>query len=217
MASGNYLIVGGSGGIGRAVCAKLETLGHRAIATYSMNKPNMPHSLKLDLSKNKDIDFCLSKLADIYPELDGIVLLSSPPPVLAMFGRISEEDMQHQLQVNVIAIQKLISGVVRLFFRQRKSGVIVGVLSKAMGDSHRAAMKNMGAYTISKYGLLGVLKLLDADYSWLRVETVSPDFTETAMLNAFDDRFLDQMRKHKPFSNAEDIADEILEKLISSS
>ena len=74
-------------------------------------------------------------------------------------------------------------------------------------------MRGMGAYTISKFGLLGVIAQAKAEFPWLRVSYVSPGFTETEMLKAFDDRFLNQLREHQQFSKPEDVAAEIIERL----
>jgi NAD(P)-dependent dehydrogenase (short-subunit alcohol dehydrogenase family) len=86
------------------------------------------------------------------------------------------------------------------------------VLTEAMGVDGVAA-KSMGGYIIAKYGLLGLMKVLDAEYSWLAVHTTSPGYTETPMLDAFDPRFLDQMRATHPagkFSSPDAVAAEIL-------
>jgi len=129
-------------------------------------------------------------------------------------ARITPEDMQTQLSVNVIGVQILLAGLVKIF-KKNKSGAVVGVLTDAMGDSQSPAMSQMGAYVIAKYGLLGVLKLLEADYKWLSVDTVSPGFVETKMLDSFDVRFLDMMRAQKPFQTADQIADDIVEKALN--
>jgi 3-oxoacyl-[acyl-carrier protein] reductase len=81
------------------------------------------------------------------------------------------------------------------------------------GQEVPRAMSNMGAYTISKFGLLGVLAQLNGEYPWLRISAVKPGFTDTSMLRIFDDRFLNQMREQKEFSTPEEVAAEIVERL----
>jgi NAD(P)-dependent dehydrogenase (short-subunit alcohol dehydrogenase family) len=71
----------------------------------------------------------------------------------------------------------------------------------------------MGTYTISKFGLLGVIAQAKAEFPWLRVSSVKPGFTETEMLKVFDDRFLDQLRRQQEFSKPEDVAAEVIERL----
>ena len=78
-----------------------------------------------------------------------------------------------------------------------------------MGNGRGDAMKGMGAYTVAKFGLSGLLTVLAADYSWLNVRSISPGFTETPMLAAFDPRFIEMVRQRKPFRRADDVAEEI--------
>jgi NAD(P)-dependent dehydrogenase (short-subunit alcohol dehydrogenase family) len=113
------------------------------------------------------------------------------------------------------------AGLVRAFFQPRKAGSAVAVLTKAMGDCGSGSdipqvMSGMGSYTISKFGLLGVIAQAKAEFRWLRVSVVKPGFTETDMLKAFDDRFLDQLRRLQEFSKPEDVATEVIESLAQS-
>ncbi len=60
----------------------------------------------------------------------------------------------------------------------------------------------MGAYVIAKHGMAGVLAMLAADYPWLRVRAVKPGYTETRMLDAFDERFLAAAARESTVSDA---------------
>ena len=77
------------------------------------------------------------------------------------------------------------------------------------GDASKPAMAGMGAYIIAKHGMAGMLGVLAAEHSWLRVGTVSPGFTDTRMLRAFDERFLELQRGRAAFRQADDVAAEI--------
>jgi len=50
-----------------------------------------------------------------------------------------------------------------------------------------------------------------ADYPWLRVRAVKPGYTETRMLEAFDERFLAMQREKAAFSTPEAVASSIIE------
>lgn len=220
--SRTYLVSGGSGDIGHAICIKLFELGHVSLVGYASNAAAAEETAKtckgaaiaLDLTNDKSIETAVERMKNEFPALAGAVLAASPAPVLAPFGRIDPSDMNKQWLVNVTGAQKLLAALVRELFRKNKSGSVVGILSEAMGSKDRPAMKNMGAYIISKYGLLGILRLLEAEYSWLDVQTVSPGFTKTKMLSAFDPRFLEIMEKQTPLLSPEDVANEVVEKLV---
>jgi NAD(P)-dependent dehydrogenase (short-subunit alcohol dehydrogenase family) len=132
------------------------------------------------------------------------------------FGKITPEEMLLQWQVNVLGPQRLLAELVRRCFRKHKAGAVVGVLTRAMGNDITGAASGMGAYVIAKHGMAGVLAMLAADYPWLRVRAVKPGYTETRMLDAFDERFLATQREKAPFQTPEQVASLIVEEAIGS-
>lgn len=206
------LVTGATGGIGAAVCRELAAKNFQPIIAYRADKESIAMHLAqecrgipllLELTDFVSIDHAIANLPK---ELIGIVHCASPAPNLTSFGRISDDDMQLFWQVNVLAPHRLFAGVVKQYLRKQQRGNIIALTSQAMGDHHSSAMAGMGAYTISKFGLCGVLALLAAEFSWLNVATVSPGFTDTKMLEVFDKRFLEKI----PLRQPSDIAKEVL-------
>jgi len=219
----NFLVVGGSGGIGAATCMRLAEIGYRPIVTYGSNRKAAlmiaercgGRLLALDLANHTSIAEVVENMAS-YPEpLAGVILAASPTPVIAPFRKITEENMQLQWQVTVAGPQRLLAGLVSGCLRKRKKGTIIGILTEAMGDTQRPAWRQCGAYVIAKFGLLGLLAVLAAEYPWLRVGSVKPGYTETKMLQVFDRRFLDMMREKKKFQAPDEVAQEIIKQIPS--
>ncbi|MBT3068516.1 SDR family NAD(P)-dependent oxidoreductase [Rhodoferax sp. U11-2br] len=214
----HFLVSGGSGDIGAATCDALAGAGfipvvgyHRgAAAADGIARRTGGLTLALDLASDTSIDQALAFFATQSARLAGAVLAGSPPLALAPFGKILPDELNSQWQVNVLGPQRLLAGLVRQCFRLHKSGVVVGVLSQAMGDESHKAASGMGAYIIAKYGMAGLLAVLAADYPWLRVRSVRPGYTETRMLAAFDARFLDTQRDLTPFQTPQQVAAQIL-------
>jgi 3-oxoacyl-[acyl-carrier protein] reductase len=92
---------------------------------------------------------------------------------------------------------------------------VVGVLTRAIGDGTSGVASGMGAYVIAKQGMAGMLGLLSADYPWLKVRSISPGYTQTRMLDAFDPRFLELQREKAPFQSPATVAALILEQAIA--
>lgn len=217
-----FLVSGGSGGIGAATCDALSTagfvpvvgyhLGTDAAAEVALRTGGVP--LALDLGSPSSIDQAVTFLAAQSANLAGAVLAGSPPLSLAPFGKIAAADLQAQWQVNVLGPHRLLAGLVRQCWRPQKDGVVLGVLSRAMGDASHAAAPGLGAYTIAKHGMAGLLAVLAADYPWLRVRSVRPGYTETRMLSAFDERFLAHQREKAAFQTPQEIAAEILREIL---
>jgi len=219
-----FLISGGSGGIGGAVCERLAQRGFSPAVGYCSNRQAAESmaartggiALELDLTSKFSIVSACNNLAARESNLAGLVLAGSPPPTPGPFGKITDEDMLGQWQVNVMGPQLLLAGLVRHCFRKTKSGSVVGVLTRAMGTGIGTAASNMGAYVIAKSGLAGVLAALAADYSWLRVRSVNPGYTETPMLSVFDERFLALQRERQRFQTPDDVAQQIVEEALGT-
>jgi 3-oxoacyl-[acyl-carrier protein] reductase len=218
----SYLVSGGSGGIGAAVCRLLAARGDRPIVGYRSGEAAAHEladaldgrALALDLGDTASIDAAVEAVAmegDACPPLAGIVLAASPPPALTPFARTEPDEMHRQWLVNVAGPQRLLAGLIRRSLQKRKRGAVVAVLSAAMGGGpDRPAAKGMGAYVIAKHGLAGLLAVAAAEYPWLRVGSISPGYTRTRMLDAFDPRFLELQARTQRFLEPEEVAREIV-------
>jgi len=73
----------------------------------------------------------------------------------------------------------------------------------------------MGAYVVAKAALNSMLSVCAAEYTWLKVETVTPGFTKTKMLDVFDPRYLSMLEEKNKIASPEEVAQSILEKVLS--
>jgi NAD(P)-dependent dehydrogenase (short-subunit alcohol dehydrogenase family) len=221
------VITGATGGIGRCVARQLHDLGLVPVIGHREQKARDARIIAdscgglpviFDMNDPVSINRGVEVLLDDGRPVAGVVFAASPSPTIAPFGKITAADHSRFWMANVIGPHTLLAGLVRAFFRPRKAGSAVAVLTKAMGDGGSGSdipqvMSGMGSYTISKFGLLGVMAQAKAEFPWLRVSAVKPGFTETDMLKAFDDRFLDQLRRQQEFSMPEDVTAEVIESL----
>jgi len=219
-----FLVAGGSGGIGGAVCELAAARGFLPVVGYCRGgaaAESIAHrcggrAIALDLTSESSIAGVVTDLAAQEAVLAAVVLAAAPPLTLHSFTEISSDDIAVQWRVGVLGPQRLLALLVRHCFRKNRRGSVVGVLTKAMGEDGRNAASGMGAYVIAKWGLAGVLAALAADYPWLRVRSVKPGFTETRMLEAFDDRFLTMQRQRDAFRTPQEVASEILDAAVGT-
>src|SRR5262245_50462466 len=94
----NFLISGGSGDIGRAVCLRLNQAGYRPVVGYGHAQSAAEEvasecqgvALRLDLTDAACIEAAVERLTAEADGLAGVVLAASPPPTVGPFGQISE-------------------------------------------------------------------------------------------------------------------------------
>lgn len=219
-------VTGASGGIGQAVCRQLAERGVMPIVAFSSHQGSAQvlaeeldtPVVRLDLSDFDEnvLDASLAGIAG--RPITGAVLAASPALTIAPLRSVSEEDMVHHWDVNVRGHWRLCQYLIDHHMKAQRRGAIVAVLTAAMGDVETKAAPQMGPYIIAKYGLMGLMRAIEAEYAWLKVDCVFPGYTETAMLEAFDPRFLDMMRKQQPngrFATREEVAALILGRLFA--
>lgn len=213
------LVTGGSGGIGSEVCRQLPRLGYEAVVAYAQNTEKALAvarecggvAIPLDLTNDSSIDAAVTLLAESNKPMAGVILAASPTPLVAPLSKQSTEHRALQWQINVAGPTQLMTALIAKCFRPRKAGTVIGVLTEAMGLEGTPA-SHMSSYVIAKYGQLGLLSSLRAEFPWLTVASVSPSYTETPMLSAFEPRFLELLRTQREFLTPEVVAGQIVAK-----
>tara|TARA_B110000483_G_scaffold243073_1_gene331194 strand:+ start:757 stop:1449 length:693 start_codon:yes stop_codon:yes gene_type:complete len=219
------LVTGGSGGIGSAVCRLCPSFGFTPIIGFNTNaakahilaKEIKGLAVHIDMSDANSILGAVEIIAKeigTSASLAAVVLGASPPPALEPFLKISNEQLLYQINVNLIGPNILLQNLMKSFFKKKKAGTIVGILTEAIGSEDRLPATGMGSYVLSKTALKGLLSICSAEYPWLKVRTVSPGFTKTPMLDVFDPRYLEMVHARTPILAPEEVAMHIMEQIV---
>ena len=227
VSSRSYILVtGGTGGIGSALCRLLPTIGITPIVGFNTNatqahglaKELSGFAVNIDMTSDNSIEKAIQSIAeqiDAFDAVVGVVLGASPPPEILPFKDISSDHLSHQFRVNVTGSQLLLKGLIKNFFRKRKTGTVIGILTQAIGTDAQPPATGMGAYVVAKAALNSLLSVCAAEYPWLNVRTVTPGFTKTQMLDVFDSRYLEMLQAQNKVSTPEEVAQIIIEKIKS--
>jgi 3-oxoacyl-[acyl-carrier protein] reductase len=187
------LVTGASGAIGGAVARALHAQG--ASVALSGTKREALDKLAGELAGARVVPCDLSDAAAVEKlvpsaeealggELD-ILVNNAGITRDMLFARMSDEDWQKVLDVNLTAAFRLSRAVLRGMMR-RRDGRIVSITS-VVGVTGNAGQAN---YAASKAGLIGMTKSLAAEIASrnVTVNCVAPGFTASAMTEALNDK-----------------------------
>ena len=200
----NYLIIGGSGGIGMALAKQLAQSGNNVIATYNKNEPvhadsNIRfHQLNV-LDEIVDVDFLPDDLSGI-AYCPGCINLRP-------FERIKPADFESDYKLQVIGVIKIIQAVLpKLKKAENASIVLFSTVAVQSGFPFHTQV------AASKGAIEGLTKALAAEYApKIRVNCIAPSLTDTPLaanlLNSDQKKEANAARHPlKRIGTAEDIA-----------
>jgi len=216
------LVTGGSRGIGQACALAFAGEGAQVVINYAGNEEAAQKTLgeieKLG-AKGKALKFDVANAQACQEAIEGIVKEMGKLDVLVnnagiaidgLVMRISEDDFDRQLDVNLKGAFLLTKAVTRPMMKARKGAIIN--LTSIVGESGNAGQ---AAYAASKAGLLGLTKSVAKELASrnIRVNAVSPGFIETDMTSGIPAEARTKMLENIPLSRlgtAQEISDAVL-------
>ena len=187
------LVTGASGGIGAEIARTLHGAGATVALSGTRTEPlealaaelgGRAHVLPCNLSIPADVEGLVKRAAEAMGAVDILVNNAGiTKDGLAM--RMSDEDWQSVIDVNLTATFRLCRAAIRGMMKARW-GRIVNI-SSVVGTTGNAGQVN---YAASKAGMVGLSKSLAAEVAsrGITVNCVAPGFIETAMTGKLNDQ-----------------------------
>jgi 3-oxoacyl-[acyl-carrier protein] reductase len=187
------LITGASGGIGGAIARTLHANGatvglsgtrREALESLAGELGERARIFQTDLSRPEEVEALVPAVEEVFGEVD-ILVNNAGLTRDNLFVRMSDEDWDRVIAVNLTAGFKLIRAALRAMMR-RKYGRIISITSVV------AVTGNPGQanYIASKAGLTGLTKSLAQEVAsrGITVNCVAPGFIATAMTDALNEK-----------------------------
>jgi len=168
---GNYLVIGGTSGIGKELTSLLHKQGHQLFVSGRANEADNTNGNYLRWDANDDVD--LTSLPD---KLDGLVYC--PGTInLKPFHRLSAEEFADDWKVNVYGAIKVIQAALSKLKAAGSSSVVV--------FSTVAVSQGMPFHTsiaAAKGALEALIRSLAAEYApAIRFNCIAPSLTDTPL------------------------------------
>lgn len=216
------IITGASRGIGRGIAKVFANHGAQIAFTYS-SSVTAAEELEKELegvgvkakgyqSNAADFEQAQELTKNVLEEFGSIDVLINNAGITKdnLLMRISEEDFDKVIEVNLKSVFNMTKAVQRTMLKQR-SGSIIN-MSSVVGVKGNAGQTN---YAASKAGILGFTKsvALEIGSRGIRCNAIAPGFIETEMTGKLDEKVVQGWRDAIPLKRGgspEDVANACL-------
>ena len=216
------IITGASKGIGKGIAETFAKQGANVAFTFlsSVEKGQaleqelqqygtQVKGYRSDASKMEDAE---SLITQVVEDFGGVHIVVNNAGITkdTLLMRMTEEDFNRVIEVNLNSVFNMTKAVQRTFLKQR-SGSIVNI-SSVVGVKGNAGQSN---YAASKAGIIGFTKsvALELGSRNIRCNAIAPGFIETEMTAVLDEKTVQQWRDGIPLKrggSAEDVANACL-------
>ena len=173
----NYIVIGGSSGIGNELVKILESQGHNIIATFNTNESHNRENVNyLKLDVNQDT----LQMENLPDEIHGLAYC--PGAInLKPFTRFKEEDFIEDFKLQVLGATRIIQQVLpRLKASTNASIVLFSTVAVQSGFNYHSQV------AMSKGAIEGLTRSLAAELApSIRVNAVAPSLTNTNLASRF--------------------------------
>jgi 3-oxoacyl-[acyl-carrier protein] reductase len=212
------IITGATRGIGRGIALEFAKQGANVAFTYS-SSVDAANTLEIELnaigikakgyqSNAAEFETAQELAKDILEEFGNIDVLVNNAGITKdnLLMRISEDDFDKVIQVNLKSVFNMTKAVIRPMMKQRAGSIIN--MSSVVGLKGNAGQSN---YAASKSGILGFSKsvALELGSRNIRSNVIAPGFIETEMTEKLDEATVQGWRNSIPLKRGgtpEDIA-----------
>ena len=216
------LITGASRGIGKGIALVFAQQGADVAFTYNasaeaakeLESELQTYGIKAKGYQSNAADFeQAQELAkNVLEDFGSIDILINNAGITKdnLLMRISEEDFDKVIEVNLKSVFNLTKAVIRPMMKNRKGSIIN--MSSVVGLKGNAGQAN---YAASKAGIIGFTKsvALELGSRNIRCNAIAPGFIETEMTAKLDQKQVDEWRKAIPLRRGgtpEDVANACL-------
>ncbi|TGE83606.1 oxidoreductase [Pseudoalteromonas sp. KS88] len=176
------IVTGGSLGIGRAICQRLESDGFK-VFNLDIQKGEFGSWHECDVSQSEQVELAIAKIAQSQGRID-VLVSNAGKHLSATIEDTDEATFDSLFALNVKGAYAAVKAVLPSM-KAQKSGAIIFIAS----DQASIGKTNSFAYNLTKHALASMAKTTALDYATfnIRANAVCPGTIETPLFhNAID-------------------------------
>jgi len=200
----NYIVIGGSSGIGKELVTILTNEGHQVYATYNNNTAE--NTEKVTFQKLNVLEDTLD-LSALPEHIDGLAYCPGQINLKA-FKRFSDEEFLDDFKLQVLGATKIIRELLPKMTKNGNSSIVLfSTIAVQSGYNFHSQV------AISKGAIEGLTRALAAEFApKIRVNAIAPSLTNTNLAEKFlntPEKIAFQTEKNplKKIGEAKDIAE----------
>lgn len=212
------IITGASRGIGKGIATLFAQHGANVVFTYSSSQQaaqELENNLtqqgvkakgfKSNAASFEEAQTLIEQVLELFPSID-ILVNNAGITKDNLLMRMSEEDFDQVIEVNLKSVFNMTKAVQRTMLKQRHGSIIN--ISSVVGVKGNAGQAN---YAASKAGIIGFTKsiALELGSRNIRCNAIAPGFIETEMTAKLDEKVVQNWRDSIPLKRGgqpEDVA-----------
>ena len=207
------IVTGASRGIGKSITEKLISAGckvamiSRNIDDLELIKNNLNSDsilcFQADIKNTKKIEEIVRLVYKHWGEIN-ILINNAGITKDKIILRLSEEDWQEVIDVNLKGCYNTIKAVSKYMIKN-KNGKIINI-SSVIGQIGNSGQSN---YAASKSGIEGITRALAVELGSrnININCIAPGYIETNMTNQLDEKVLNKMKQNIPLNKLGSVED----------
>lgn len=188
------LVIGGTGGIGKATCLQLAADGFDIIVHYNRNKElaeeikkkieklgRKAMTVKTDITDGMQVKETVQKVSEKFGGIGVLVNCATVKVANIKIESLEWQDVQKHLDINIRGMFNLVKNIVPIMEKE-KYGHIISIVTQYIEGTPPAELL---PYVTAKSALQGFSKALAAELAvkGIRVNMVSPGMTDTELIS----------------------------------